>query len=451
MTYNLHSFCPEAWSQIEINNQGNYKICCLANYDDGSGYALDENGVQMSILTHTIDEAMNSETHKLHRLELSQNIRPTRCRNCYDSEDADSNTNKRGTSKRQRLLNVTAPAISEYVTVDNAATVTGPDGTIKPLVVNLDLRFGNLCNYKCIMCTPEFSNQWYQDWVDIKPTNTFATQQYIIFKDQHGRYRSNAPNWWETPQWEKQWNDIEKQVRYIYFAGAEPMLVPEHDRILDRLIEIGHAGKVRLRYDTNLSVINKNLLEKLKHFKKVFMCVSIDDTGDRYNLIRFPGNYDRFIENLQMLKDSGISIHHISSCIGLASVYSMFRVDEVAKQFNVSPEYRYLELPAYWDIRNLPKSAKLELIEEYTKSLSGPGDHNSNHKGARQTINLLTKYIDQHNPKLIQEFVRVMNILSRNRGNDWRQVLPDTYALLKKHCTYLDFDKIDNPKYNDSK
>ena len=45
--------------------------------------------------------------------------------------------------------------------------MTNADGTTKAKVVNLDLRFGNLCNQKCIMCSPQHSNLWYSDWVAI--------------------------------------------------------------------------------------------------------------------------------------------------------------------------------------------------------------------------------------------------------------------------------------------
>jgi hypothetical protein len=76
--YSLESFCPEAWSQIEIDAEGDFKICCLANFDKDFGMAVDENGQVMNVMTHTIVEAMNSATHKQHRYEMSQNQKPKR-------------------------------------------------------------------------------------------------------------------------------------------------------------------------------------------------------------------------------------------------------------------------------------------------------------------------------------------------------------------------------------
>jgi hypothetical protein len=168
MKFNKESFCPEAWSQIEIDAEGDFKICCLANFDDDFGMAIDSSKKVMNIATHSISEALNSETHKSHRLTLAKNLWPKRCRSCLDSENSTKSENRaNGKSKRQRVVNQTTLAIPEYVTIDTAPLYTNEDGSVTSKIVNLDLRFGNLCNQKCIMCSPQHSNQWYDDWAAI--------------------------------------------------------------------------------------------------------------------------------------------------------------------------------------------------------------------------------------------------------------------------------------------
>jgi hypothetical protein len=145
--FNLESFCGEVWSQIEINTLGDYKICCLANNDTDYGMAYDENGKMMNVLTHSIEEAINSVTHKDHRLQLKENIKVQRCRNCYDSEDSTkgldhwTNHSKQwGRSKRQRVHGLTVNEIPEYVSCDQASKYTLEDGTSTAKVINLGLR-----------------------------------------------------------------------------------------------------------------------------------------------------------------------------------------------------------------------------------------------------------------------------------------------------------------------
>ena len=443
--FNNESFCPELWSQIEIGAGGDYKICCLANYDNDFGMALDENNQVMNVLTHSFEEALNSATHKQHRLELKQNIKPKRCRNCYDSEDSTKgllewgNSTDTGRSKRQRVIRLTAPSIPEYVTCEKADQYTLEDGSVTSKVVNLHLRFGNLCNMKCVMCSPQHSNLWYEDWLDINYYNghniyKFGKHKtYRLEKDDHGKVTMNIPKWYETDIWWDRVREISPRLRYIYFTGGEPFLVPSMHEMLDYLIENDFAKDIQLRFDTNLSVINTKLITKLKKFKKILMCVSIDDVGEKYELIRFPGKFDRFSENIKTLQDNGIEIHYISTCVGVASIYSMLRVNKIAKEWNVPTEYRFLEGPSWLDLRHLPKSAKLEIIETYKNA----GVDDDDNKWFKAVVNLLTKYLDEVDTSKLKEFVRVMDILDVKRGTNWKTTLSDVHDLLKRHLPEL--------------
>ena len=55
----------------------------------------------------------------------------------------------------------------------------------------------------------------------------------------------------------------------LYFAGGEPTLIEEHYEILDKVIEMGYADKLELRYNPNGIELSDRLLEQWKHFKKV--------------------------------------------------------------------------------------------------------------------------------------------------------------------------------------
>jgi len=441
--FNLESFCGELWSQIEINTLGDYKICCLANYDKDYGMAHDKNGKVMNVLTHSVEEAMNSETHKEHRLQLKENIKVKRCRNCYDAEDSTKGLNewgseyikKWGKSKRQRVTAITTRQIPEYVRYDTADQFTLPDGSTTSKVVNLGIRFGNLCNQKCIMCSAEFSSLWYDDHVALhgedKLVGVGGYTQYSMIKDSKGRNTLDFSKWWEHPIWWERFDSIAPSLRHLYLTGGEPLIVPAMQEMLDRLIQRDFAKNITLRFDTNLSAINKKVIEKFKHFKKINFCVSVDDVKERYGLIRFPGNYDNLIANIKQVQDSGLGVHYLSCCVGLASIYSAIRVTEVAEELGIDTEFRFLEGPDWIDIRSLPKSAKQEIIDKYNSLM-----HHSNNrtKWYKATIKFLEKYMDyEHIPRL-QDFVTTMDKLDKIRGTDWRKVLPDVQDILARHC-----------------
>jgi organic radical activating enzyme len=441
VAFDLHSFCPEAWSQIEIDPQGDFKICCLANNDGDSGLARSSDGDVMNIKTHSIYEALNSEKHKSHRLLLKENIQPDRCKTCYATERASRPTGQDtsrfmgGYSKRMRVLNQSSKRIPEYVTVDNAHLFTLEDGTATSRIVNLDLRFGNICNYKCVMCSPGFSSLWNEDFNSIFGKYKKGKKVYRI--DDRKTITDTDNNepvtpWWESAEWWKQFEMIMPDIRYIYFTGGEPLLVPAMGQCLDKLIESGHAKHIELRYDTNLSVINKKIIDRWKPFKKLWLQVSVDDTEERYELIRNPGKYSNFIENLKTLKREGIEIDHLTSCIGIASPYSMKRVMELADYFQTNTYFRFLENPGWLNVKYLPKNAKREMIRTLTIMKLRAPEH---HKNYYQTeINHLQNYMDSVDMQMVHKFVWVMDQLDDLRGLDWKKTLPDVYQLLKNHC-----------------
>ena len=444
--FNLESFCGELWSQIEINTLGDYKICCLANYNKDYGMAHDENGNVMNVMTHSIEEAINSVTHKNHRLQLKENIKVTRCRNCYDAEHStkgldewgDEDVKKWGKSKRQRVNRHMTKRIPEYVRWDQADQYTLPDGTSTAKVVNLGLRLSNLCNQKCIMCSPEYSSLWYEDWsklwgdVQVTPAGTeWGDKDYRMTTDTKGREILDYSKWWDSDIWWERFDKIAPDLRYIYFSGGEPLISPAMTEILNRLIARDFAKNITLRYDTNLTVINNKIIEKFKFFKNIDFCVSLDDVEERYNLIRFPGNYNNILKNIKTIKENGMNIRYLSCCIGLASIYSIERIVEAAEELDVPAEFRFLEGPAWLDLRSLPKSAKEEIIEHY-KSLMHHTENRT--KWYKAIIKLLEKYIDRENSKKYQEFVTVMDKLDKIRGTDWRKVLPEVHDILTRHC-----------------
>jgi MoaA/NifB/PqqE/SkfB family radical SAM enzyme len=459
--FNVNSFCSELYSQIEIDSEGDFKICCLANFDDDFGMARDTNDQVMNILEHTFEEAINSKTHKEHRLELSQNIQVKRCRNCYDSEASTRRVNEhgetvyKGKSKRQRVLNVTSKDIPEYTSVEQAGIITNDDGSIThPSIVNLSIRFGNICNQKCIMCGPQYSKLWYDDWVAIakhrKRIDSAVIDNLGILKkgkfksfpikqDARGKYTMEYPSWWESDIWWEKFDSIAPNLRYIYFTGGEPLIVPAMQECLDRLVDQGFAKNIQLRYDTNLSVLNNKVIEKWKHFKNLYLCVSVDDTDERYELIRFPGNYNRVVENIKELQKNNIPIAYISTCIGLASIYAGIRILELSDQLNVDVSLRFLEGPKWIEPRILPKSAKLEIIENLKPHLN-KGPKWNLWIGAE--IRLLEKYIDFEDQGYIQEFVDIMDELDSRRGTNWRTTLLDIYDLINRHCPKVNLTSI---------
>jgi molybdenum cofactor biosynthesis enzyme MoaA len=460
--YSNDSFCPEVYNQIQIDSQGDIRICCLSS--DG-GLTKDSSGNVMNVKTHSIIDAMNSEIHKQHRLELSNNIKPARCSNCYVWE-------KHGESRRNKFINLSNTVLPDYAKSDTAYDLTFEDGSIdvqKTKLVNLDIRFGNLCNLQCIMCDPANSSLWYEDWdmlsrlsdsydssgripfldrggIDpVSGKSQFWKDKatfFLLERNKHGKLKiegESESSWWESDSWKEQFKSIAPQLRHIYFTGGEPLIVPAMEEHLTYLIEHDLAKNIILCYDTNLTVVNKKIIDKWIFFKKVTLRVSVDEVGDRYNLVRNPGNFDKLIDNIKLVKSAGIPIQQLSMVCSIVNIYGVTRLAKMAKDLGLPLSLRFVNKPSWLNINILPKSARQEVIDYLTNFLQSTDCQTIS--GYEHVVKAQIKHLTNtiHSTSEIQhemltKFVRNMNALDSSRNLNWKTTLPDVVSLFQKHC-----------------
>lgn len=437
------TFCTLPWSSIQINPSGNFKICCFSGNDGNHGIGTDELGQPMNILTHSISDALNSNLHKELRLAQSRNERHPVCRVCWDRELAharqmsESQYEVGSSSVVSHRMARTFEQLADKpgaVNMADADKMMQPDGSINNLPIHLDIRFSNLCNSKCLQCEPQYSNLWYADHVVLNRTDEFNVghMKYKIFRDSNGKLTSDLPKWHDSPVWWSQFDEIKARLTDIYVVGGEPFVQPAHDEMLDRLIAAGLAENITLEYDTNLTVINNKILERLNKFKRIRLAVSLDDTEDRYELIRYPCKWERLMENLGRLKGLyNVEDLRISMCIGTISIFAPSRVIPLFRSLghNMFP-IRLLRSPICYDLAFLPPEIKTKIIERYDSI-----DLEDRYKGS--IIGYLKNNLNRHTPAAcenqLRSFVARMDTLDGLRNTDWRATLPDVVELLSEH------------------
>lgn len=429
MTFNRDTYCILPWSSIQINPSGDYKICCFSGVSGKNhGMAVDSNGTPMNVMTHSIKDALNSTNHKDLRLAQSKNQRHPLCRVCWDRDDNNKN-NPRTTSLRFFRTFDQLPGLENAITLEKAPDVMQEDGSIDSIPLSLDLRFTNVCNMKCIMCSSIYSNQWYQDQEKLYGTKTITldSKTYNI-TNENGVYKSDMPVWHDSEQWWNSFDEIKDRIRHLYLTGGEPFIVKGHDVLLDKLIESNLASNVILEYDTNLSVVNDKILNRLKQFKQVILSVSCDDVDDRYELIRFPGKFSTITKNIQTLKDRGFDIRHLSTCVGIYSIFSPIRLREKFPEHKLS--VRLLRSPPHSDIMYLPRNVKLEVIKVYQQS-------NIEDRWKNFIISYLENNMDTVPESTcvatLMQHIDYLTKLDRIRGTEWKTTFPDVVDLLKDY------------------
>jgi organic radical activating enzyme len=433
--FTKETFCSLPWSSIMIMASGDYKICCFSGKDEmddrgmskDHGMAYDENGNVMNVLTHSIKEALNSKYHKEVRLSQSNGERNPICQVCWDRDDANAARGQPPNSLRVKR------SFGQFMEMDGAITLNKvnfyakKDGSIDEPPISLDLRFTNKCNMKCIMCSSRYSSLWYEDELKLygNEYTTLGSKQYKIYKE-NGVYKSDTPVWHDSPIWWDRFDEIKHRVKHIYVTGGEPFIIKGHDILLDKLIDSGLAKDVTMEYDTNLTVINDKILDKLKQFKKVMLFVSCDDIGDRFELIRYPGKFELMTKNLEKLRERNIQVSHISSCVGLYSIFSPIRVEDYFSGMGYKNfSFRFLRTDPY-NIAYLPDRMKKEIINIYEKS-----NLSDRWKGfvCGYLENNMNKYEDKSND-YVAKFIKHMNNLDNIRHTDWKKTFPDVVKIL---------------------
>jgi hypothetical protein len=131
-----------------------------------------------------------------------------------------------------------------------------------------------------------------------------------------------------------------KTVREIYWVGGEPLLYDEHWIFMRRIVELGYADRVRVRYNTNLSYVHDkqgSLWDLLQHFPHWEICASLDGTGDIGEYIRTGLNYDSF---LQYFRHGVEQSRHprqmrLDFTLTTAGLYDLENIVNLANELNV--------------------------------------------------------------------------------------------------------------------
>jgi len=432
-------FCKTVWNGLHILPDGHIRLCSISTNSDKSldmQRARDSNGNLMHILTHDVKDIMNSDKHcqvRQYNVENPNGWSP-HCSCCENREVITNfNRNHPNTSRRVYLLNIDS---NNVVNEFNYADKLSEDGKIDWMPSSLDIRFGNLCNQKCIMCSPQFSNLWYEEYFEYNKTNTFGqVAEITVTRDPQTKKWIEPPelNWYEDPRWWPKFEQMMPYLKHIYITGGEPMVTPAHDVMLDKLIESGYAKNVWLEYDSNCSAINDKIANRWFHFKKVDIRGSMDAVGDQYELIRFGGKWEKFVKNIQKLKDyekqSGgrIKLQSASTCFQTSTIFSIIESEEWCRSMGINFHLRFLEGPARHRVATLSKDAKEEIIDYYRQHLS-----------SSQKASLIIKHLENHldpkyeNKDAQRDFITFMDYLDQKRGTDWKKVFPKVHNIVTK-------------------
>jgi hypothetical protein len=176
--------------------------------------------------------------------------------------------------------------------------------------------------------------------------------------------------------------DTVHQVERIYFAGGEPLLMPEHWQILDMLVE-NKRFDVKVNYNTNASTLTyggKNVLDYWKQweFGKLEVWPSIDEIGERAELIRSGTVWSKVEDNLKKITALDNIIIRPGITVGAWNVNRLPEIITYLIDIGVVKErlkyknffINLLEHPSHYHVHILPEDFRNETIDKLNEFVS---------------------------------------------------------------------------------
>ena len=371
------TFCVLPWIHFATRPNGDMRLCCSANASGAGenhtvGLVKNEKGQPANFGRETPMSAWNNEYMKDVRLTMLEGKIPASCSKCIAEES-------RGVASKR--IWETGSWMEDGIDVEELIKQTEEDGTVPEKLVYLDLRLGHTCNLKCVMCSPHDSSQWVGDHKKMYPL--FQAKE---LKEQMSWDRKEFNNkWHENPDF---WKEMYAQIpnlKQVYFAGGEPLLIKEHKLFLEEIIRQGYADKILVRYNTNGLLVNDEIIELWKKFKKVKVGFSIDAVGDRNYYIRYPSDWDTIERNLHKLDNTPDNIQvSIATAIQILNIkhladFAKWKITQNFKKVNLENtvggiqagggivNMHLLYIPTFLSIRLLPAEDKAAVRRSFAE------------------------------------------------------------------------------------
>lgn len=409
-------FCSAAWMHLHVLNDGGTYPCCMTPMEK-------ENSLG-NVNDNSLFEIMNSEKAKsMRKGMLKGDPLPPSCTRCVSKENSGMNSMRTGMNDHW------------YDQIEDLVKNTNEDGSIDELrLLYWDFRFSNYCNLACRTCSPLFSTSWNKDFIKIFGEKA-APPEHLGLVNLDG-----AQGFWDN---------IEETIhtaKEIHFAGGEPLIMPEHWKIIE-MLEERNLYNVKLKYSTNATMLEnkgRNIVDIWKKFEDVHLSLSIDGTGDLFELVRHNGKWDKTKENLLKIKEADIDFW-IHPTISLLNI---FRIDEMHKDFfdlglipikkkkyeeyDFDPNHYFTSRfhinpvfwPTYYALETLPldlKQLATDKITKYGKQLEK--EHGVPFSGWKSLLDIMNK--NEGKPELFERFIKITKNLDKIRNQNFLNINPE--------------------------
>lgn len=248
------TYCPVPFYSVELN-PNNFKLCCVSSK-------------QYNYPNHNFLDFWKADTLDAIRKKNLDNIPIADCTMCYNRDK------KIGQSKR--LNEITTNKFYKEAT---------------EFPTHLQIKLSNICNLKCIMCSPDYSTKWNEDVQSFSLMRNLQKSKTNYFKKEE--IEAILTKFIKT-------NPTSNKTLELY--GGEPMLAKKFWSYLDNF-DADCLKNVNLQLVSNGTFIKDYHLNNMIKFKSVNFVISVDGIDEVFEFVRFPAKWCIVDRNIKKIND----------------------------------------------------------------------------------------------------------------------------------------------------
>jgi len=391
--YNKKTYCPMPFVTMTVN-PGNYISRCMMSVK-----SMGE--IQSKTLQNLAFETLRSNM-------LNGVWDKEGCKVCYSRENANLD------SQRLKWLK------NEKIYLDEEGIYEKNINLSRNKIYHLYLNFSNICNFKCRMCGPHFSNAWLSDHRKLLEKGIYK-EIYIPPKSQV-----------DIDKFFIEFGNDLQNLRQIWITGGEPFIDNKLFDFFEKLESYADLKNIKVSINTNGSKLDINKLKILRNLKQIVINFSVDAVGDLYKYMR-GYNYDfkeidKKINNCLKLQNEQNNLNIAVN--GTYQLYNILNVEDFwlwgkkvanSKKGNWI-EYRTLSGPNFLAARHAPLTVKNKAVKILQKLIDDDKDFIHNHYLQQAICECKLNAV----PEYIKKFVNFNNELDNIRNeklNDYCEFL----------------------------
>jgi MoaA/NifB/PqqE/SkfB family radical SAM enzyme len=369
---NTKAFCAYPFAQAVVRTGGSIGPCCLM---PGVGDVRKE-----SLLEFWQGSSMRNLRHQM----LTGNTDIPACYMCSAQESRTGNSMRLESLRDYKFL---SPAHYERV-------LKHYGWQDLDIPARLEVHVGNLCNLKCLTCRPEDSSK-------------FLVEDRALGISNHNQSDYELPeNFLDSVAQAI----AQGKIELLDLRGGESMLVPAIKKFLSELEDTAF-DQVKLRIQTNGTVLDDEWKKLLQRFKNVEVMLSIDAVGESNTYIRYPSVWDDIERNSAWFKTQSHIKLYINCTISNLNVLLLPELVEWCRQSNIFFHGVPLTKPVFYQFNNLPAP----VFQQAQEKLSAYGD---------QFAYIVKATVDDTAANW-QAFCRTIDLRDQYRRNRIFDILPE--------------------------